>query len=180
MNKLKERLRLPQNEPPFEVWQKPAAVMINVAPGGEEPVILLTLRPAFMDEHAGQVAFPGGRFDPDADETLWQTAVRETQEEVGVVVRDHERVGYLEPIYVAASGYTVLPCVAQLDAVPSLAPAPDEVADAAWFALSEFERARTEVWHRGRRVPEFLLPWARVWGATARMLDRFLANPHWG
>lgn len=173
----KSRLNLPGQEPPFRVWAKPAAIMINLAPVRGQYAVLLTKRPTSLQEHAGQVACPGGHYEAGADPTLWDTAARENWEEVGIRVGPEQRVGYLEPIYVAASGYTVLPCVAEWERLPELCLQPAEVADAAWFTLSELLAARTEVWLRGQRAPEFHLPWARVWGATAKMLHRLLQNP---
>ncbi|MBX5467880.1 MAG: CoA pyrophosphatase [Firmicutes bacterium] len=166
---------LAQGVPPFRGWTKPAAVMAHLAPCVEGWAVLLIRRPSYLREHAGQVALPGGRFDPALDPDLWHTAVRESEEEVGLRVEPDQRLGYLDPIFIPASGYTVLPCVAAWPTRPQPRPQPAEVADWAWAPLAELRAVEHWVWRRETWVPEYPLAWARVWGATARILRQLLA-----
>jgi 8-oxo-dGTP pyrophosphatase MutT (NUDIX family) len=166
-----DRIALDQQMPDWRTWTRAAAVVLHLAPLREADWrVLLIWRPGGMREHGGQVACPGGGFDPKRDADLWQTAVRESEEEVGLKPRDEQRLGYLEPIYVAASGYTVLPCVVAWPFLPTVKAAPREVEDWRWVSLEELKTVEGRVWRRGEWVPDYPLAWRRVWGATARML----------
>ncbi|MCY0864449.1 MAG: CoA pyrophosphatase [Sulfobacillus sp.] len=170
-----------QREPQFHTWAKPAAVMVLIADVDQSPSVLLIRRPSALAEHAGQVACPGGRYDSTLDRSLWDTARRETVEEVGIAVTARERLGFLDPVFIPVTGYTILPAVARLRGVPTVVPAVAEVADWAWISLAELRRVRRMALVdsvRGRFwMPEFPTGWARVWGATARILDQLLHRP---
>lgn len=131
-----------------------------------------------MRRHAGQIACPGGRFDARTDHTLWDTAARETAEEVGVAVSRDALLGYLDPVHIRVSGFTLLPAVAGVDRAPAVVMCPEEVADYEWITLQELQHCR----QNGRadaddvmdRMPEFPLRWGRLWGATARVVGQLL------
>lgn len=171
--------RLLTAPPDFHYWAKPAAIMVMVAHDVFGPAVLLIRRPQSMGEHPGQIACPGGRHDPGRDRDLWETAVRETAEEVGVAVPDSAFRGYLAPVHISVTGYTLLPCVAVFNTPPLVQASSAEVAESQWVPLALLARHRRMVsraWQGNRvMVPEFPLPWALVWGATARVLDNFLA-----
>lgn len=95
----------------------PAAVLIPIVDRPGELAVLLTRRSANLQDHAGQVSFPGGRTDAgDAD--IVETALREAQEELGISPRQVEVVGCLQPIP-TLSGYAVTPVVGLLaDGIP--------------------------------------------------------------
>lgn len=142
------------------------------------PSVLLIRRPDTLTHHAGQLACPGGRFDPVIDHNLWDAAVRETAEEVGVMVSSDDCLGFLEPVHIRVTGYTLLPVVAFLPTQPVVSPAPDEVADYQWAALEELRACRrmSRVAANGLvyTLPEFPLAWGRLWGATAQVVDQLL------
>ncbi|PIE18708.1 MAG: hypothetical protein CSA66_04175 [Proteobacteria bacterium] len=106
-----------------------------------DPVVIVTLRPASLRRHGGEVCFPGGRPEPgDAD--LWETAVREAREELSIVAT--ERLGRLSSIPLYTSEFRLEPFVARVDA-SGLRPDPAEVA--AVYRLDPrdvFERAELE------------------------------------
>lgn len=142
------------------------------------PSVLLTSRPDTLTHHAGQIACPGGSFDPHLDHSLWDTARRETREEVGIDIASDALAGYLDPVYITVTGFTLLPAVTVLD-VPALVRAdPGEVQSYQWVALDEMRSVRrmSRVLAGGvsYRMPEFPLKWGRLWGATAKVMDQLL------
>src|SRR5215470_3643008 len=89
---------------------RPAAVLIPVVKRNGELTVLFTRRTAHLHDHAGQISFPGGRAEPgDADSA--QTAMRETQEEIGLAADRVEVLGE-QPQYITVTGYRVTPVVA--------------------------------------------------------------------
>jgi 8-oxo-dGTP pyrophosphatase MutT (NUDIX family) len=86
-----------------------AAVIVPIvlAP---EPRAILVLRAAHLNDHAGEVAFPGGKPEP-ADADLWATANREMEEEIGIAPAAIERAGELAPIFVLSGRYRIHPFV---------------------------------------------------------------------
>lgn len=165
----------------WTTWQKPAGVMVLLAPDPRNDIhVLLIRRPSHMTHHADQIAFPGGRYE-SADRTLWETAVRETHEEVGILIESSNFLGYLDPVFISVTQFTMLPIVAWLEGFPSLHLASSEVAEARWMSLaslqSEYRRGPSFTsTHVSMTLPEFTLPWARIWGATARVLEDLLGT----
>lgn len=137
------------------------------------PTVLLTLRSARLNSHAGQVSFPGGRIE--AGETPEQAALREAQEEVGLDPAMPEILGRL-PELMTGTGYLVTPVVALLRPPFVLTSDPGEVAEAFEYPLMRLldpaapERRRQEF--RGRMREFWVWPHDRhyIWGATASML----------
>jgi 8-oxo-dGTP pyrophosphatase MutT (NUDIX family) len=142
--------------------------------------VVLTKRRDDLGSHAGQISFPGGRKEPK--ETLLDTALRETEEEVGVAAADLEVLGALTPIYIPPSDYEVHPYVAWFSngGLPAFRPEPGEVAEVIETPLAVLldPAAKVEeVWEiRGQSiiVPFFAVREHKVWGATAVMLSEFV------
>ncbi|NHQ86441.1 CoA pyrophosphatase [Iodobacter sp. HSC-16F04] len=151
-----------------------AAVLIPLVLHPDGPTVLFTERAAHLSTHAGQVSFPGGAYETqDAD--LIATALRETQEEIGL---SPDRVAVMGSLaeYFTISRFRVTPVVGVLQPGFDLMPDPDEVADVFELPLSvlldtrRFERRMIE--RNGQRgFTNFLEHDGRVvWGATAGML----------
>ena len=164
-------------EPSFQSWRKPSAVMIILA-AGSDPRILLIARPRTLTYHAGQIAYPGGSFDARHDRTLWDTARRETLEEVGIAIPAESLAGFLDPVHIAVSGFTLCPIVAVVAEAPAVTPNPSEVSGYEWVSLRDLRAVRrmahfstpeSAYW-----LPEFGLTMGRLWGATARVTDQLL------
>lgn len=162
-------------EPP-----RPAAVLVPIVdhPGG--PTVLLTERTAHLHDHAGQVAFPGGRQDPQDTDAI-DTALRETVEEIGLARECVEIVGEL-PEYLTGTGYRVTPIVGVVRPGFSLRLDEFEVAEAFEVPLGflmdpRHHQLRRVRWEQGERV-FYAMPYAPqgagreyfIWGATAAML----------
>jgi 8-oxo-dGTP pyrophosphatase MutT (NUDIX family) len=157
-----------------------AAVLLLVYPdaAGANQLVLMR-RPDYSGPHSGQVALPGGR--RERDETLLQTALRETQEELGVDPGVVTVLGALSPLYVRASNHLVYPFVAASARRPDFEPCAREVAEVIEVSIERLrdrryrglEVVRFEAFGRVR-VPYFALPGARIWGATGMILGEFL------
>ena len=159
---------------------RPAAVLVPIIdhPGG--PTVLLTERTAHLHDHAGQVAFPGGRRDP-GDRDAVDTALRETVEEIGLSREHIEIIGEL-PEYVTGTGYRVTPIVGVVTPGFTLRLDDFEVAEAFEVPLvflmnpSHHERRRMVLGETDRlfySMPYRVASTGRehfIWGATAAML----------
>jgi len=159
---------------PAESALAAAAVLVGLVPRESGTAVLLTRRPEHMRQHAGQIAFPGGRVDP-LDRDPVATALRETEEEVGIAGELIEPLGYLDP-FATITGFRVLPVVARLDPDYQARPAPEEVAEAFEVPLdflldpANCEKVSGEFAGRVRHYWQFRFGPHRIWGATAAML----------
>lgn len=157
-----------------------AAVLVPIVQR-ERPTVLLTERTAHLSTHKGQVAFPGGRTDPE-DLDAAATALREAHEEVGLEPGRVEVLGSL-PIYVTGSSFIVTPVVALVRPGFALQPNPHEVADVFEvpldFLLNPAHHERHALEWQGLRREWFAMPYQDgerqryIWGATAAMLRNF-------
>ncbi len=155
---------------------QPAGVLIPVIERRPSPSVLLTRRSAGLRQHAGQVAFPGGRMEPgDAD--IAATALRETCEEVGIGAGQISVVGYLDPMP-TVTGYAVTAVVGIVSERAEVVIDENEV-DTAFevplaFLMDPRNRRETMRELRGYRLPvvEYRHSGQRIWGATAQIIKR--------
>ncbi|MDR0224877.1 MAG: CoA pyrophosphatase [Burkholderiaceae bacterium] len=190
---LRQRFSLPPSWSPEVVLEKrfsdrqptDAAVLVPIVLRSE-PTVLLTERTAHLSTHSGQVAFPGGKRDPE-DASAEATALREAHEEVGLASGDVEVLGTL-PIYTTGTAFLITPVVALVDPAARLAPNPYEVADVfevpLAFLLNPAHHERHAMVWNGVPREWFAIPYQDgdrqryIWGATAGMLRnlyRFLS-----
>ena len=141
------------------------------------PHLVLTRRTTALRRHSGQISLPGGRYDAD-DGSLLRTALRETEEELGVDPADLTIWGRLEPEYIVATHYALAPFVAFTPRRPAFRPAPAEVAEVIDLPLARVldpSTLKEEVWDfqgTPRRVSFYHHGAHKVWGATARILHQ--------
>jgi 8-oxo-dGTP pyrophosphatase MutT (NUDIX family) len=154
-----------------------SAVLLTLFLREKELLLLLTRRTERTRHHKGQIALPGGARDPE-DGSLWGTALREAEEEVGLHPADVELLGALSPLYVSASNFFVHPFVGWVQAPPTAwIAAPDEVAEVIELplrALTDPAVRAEATWplaDRVARVPHYVYGEQRVWGATAMILS---------
>jgi 8-oxo-dGTP pyrophosphatase MutT (NUDIX family) len=139
----------------------------------------LTRRTETLEDHKGQIALPGG--GREGDEPLEWTALRETQEELGVDPQSVEILGVLTPLYILHSDYFITPYVAARPDRPTFVPDPVEVAEVLEvpvLTLLDPAIRREEEWvlHGTlARVPFYQIGEHKVWGATAMVLSEFAA-----
>lgn len=134
------------------------------------------------DRHAGQVSFPGGSVDP-GDRDAAHTALRELEEEVGVLQNDVEILGALSPLYIPVSNFLVDPFVGWLDQRPRFILQESEVARVlelpfADFFTPEARRSGPRELVNGMTLsdtPYWSVGEEEVWGATAMMTGELVA-----
>ncbi len=159
-----------------------SAVMCLIYPAGNNWQVLLMRRREDGHAHSGQVSFPGGKHEPE-DETLLMTALRETQEEVGIDPVHIDVLGPLSPLYIPVSNFHVFPFVGFARTRPTVSLSVDEVsyiieAPLAWLT-DDNNKITTNVTSPAvpgliRNVKAYqLADGGIVWGATAMMLSEF-------
>jgi 8-oxo-dGTP pyrophosphatase MutT (NUDIX family) len=142
--------------------------------------VILTKRPDTMPSHRGDVAFPGGKFHPELDRHLLDSALREAEEEIGLHRDAVEVVGEMDTLSTVTTRFLVAPFIGLLRHRPVLTPHPEEVAGVFDVALAELladDVHREEYWGIGgmsRPVHFFELEDEVIWGVTARILASFL------
>ncbi len=151
----------------------PAAVLVPVVLH-EEPTVILTVRPQTLRQHAGQIAFPGGRVDP-GDTDAADAALREAEEEIALPRGAVEVIGTSDR-YRTVTGFEVTPVVGLVRPGVALAANPAEVA-AIFEAPLEYlirpdNQVRRTVEWQGRPRTYYEINWdgQRIWGATAAMI----------
>jgi 8-oxo-dGTP pyrophosphatase MutT (NUDIX family) len=149
---------------------KPAAVLIPVV-DRHEPTVLLTIRTQELASHAGQVAFPGGKIDPE-DESPVAAALREATEEIGLAPTLIEPLGYLD-LYLTFSGFRIVPTLARVRPDFTLRLNPREVTETfevplAFLMTPANLQRRSREW-KGIAREYYAIPFGDryIWGITA-------------
>lgn len=137
-------------------------------------------RPEYNGAHSGQISFPGGRYEAD-DQNLQTTALRETQEEIGVPVSDIEVAGKLSDLFIPPSNYIVSPYLGMAEKRPDFVPDPSEVAQVLEFDLTDFFKPEnrltkliTLIGGYTLETPCYIISGHVIWGATAMMVSEFV------
>jgi 8-oxo-dGTP pyrophosphatase MutT (NUDIX family) len=162
--------------PPGPRKLTPAAVLLPIV-SRDVPTVLFTRRTATLTKHAGQVSFPGGRVEAD-DLSPLETALRETQEEVGITSDFVSVAGFMEG-YETGTGFAILPVVGILHEGFALVPEPSEVAEIFEVPLAflldpkNCERQSAEWQGHKREFYAFNYGSHYIWGATAAILVAF-------
>jgi len=158
--------------------RRPAAVLLPLFRQQGRDFVLFTRRTQDVRHHRGEISFPGGgREAGDAD--LLETALRETEEELGIAPADVEVLGRLDD-FCSVHGYHVTPFVGRIASADGLRTDPGEIAEVIELSIEELCDPvifRTEDWnHRGRAHPVhfFSIGPHEVWGLTAAILLQFL------
>jgi 8-oxo-dGTP pyrophosphatase MutT (NUDIX family) len=160
-----------------------AAALVLLYPAAGDWHLPLTVRAGALRRHTGQVSLPGGGLD--TGESVEFAALREAQEEIGVVPGCVRVLGRLTSLHIPVSGYLLHPVLGIADARPDFRPDPREVERVLEVPLGTLQHPAT----RGREqrtitdggraigvdVPYFSIGNAHVWGATAMVLAEFLA-----
>lgn len=160
-----------------------ACVLVLLYPRNKDWHIVLIERMSNKrhDRHSGQISFPGGKLE-DRDPSLAAGALREANEEVGVIQEDIEILGQLTEMYIPVSNFLVHPFVGKLDYTPLFIPQPSEVKSILEVPLNILTDPktinRTELRISNdiilKNVPYYNFQNHIVWGATAMMLSEFL------
>ena len=172
--------------PPPGTDSRRAAVLVPVLLEPEGPRLVYTVRKGDLQDHAGQISFPGGSMEPD-DASLMETALREAEEEIDLSRDLVEIVGELEEMYIPPSNFRVSPFVGLLPPEAEMVLAPDEVEEIFTVSVDELLAPRTfrkVLWRRDGRdyeVPVFAVEESgrEIWGATAAMTAALLVRLGW-
>ncbi|RLD23978.1 MAG: coenzyme A pyrophosphatase [Bacteroidetes bacterium] len=156
---------------------RPGGVMILFYLKDEEIYFPLIQRPDYDGVHAKQMSFPGGKKD-DEDESLIITAIRETNEEIGVESGKIEVIGSLSELYIIASNFNVLPTIGIFGGLPDFLADEHEVDEVVEVKLTDLmddakqkEKPMTILQGITINAPYFDLNDKVVWGATAMILS---------
>lgn len=157
-----------------------SAVLILLYPDAAEQdrwKTVLMKRNEYPGAHSGQISFPGGRYEKE-DDNYRMTALRETEEEIGVSQQEIETIGKLSEIYVPASHFMIHPFVGYLRRRPAFTPDPTEVAELLEIPLRklfhEETKSETEILLKsGNKLtaPYYNVHGEVVWGATAMIIS---------
>lgn len=154
-----------------------SAVLILLYLKHHEPHITLIQRPVYDGAHSGQIAFPGGKVEKE-DTSIVHTALREANEEVGIITNDVDVLGQLTDVYIPVSNFLVSPIIGSIDYAPNFIPEPAEVADIIEMNVSYLTATEKLIPQKltlstGLKieVPTFQYQQKTIWGATALMLN---------
>jgi len=152
---------------------RPAAVLVPIVER-DVPTVLLTKRAEHLNEHAGQVSFPGGKIDP-TDVTPMDAALREADEEIGLKRDFIEPIGYLD-VYATGFGFRILPTLARVRPGFDLTISANEVDNVfevpLAFLMDPVNHKLGQKEFRGMQRSFYEMPFEQhyIWGATAGML----------
>lgn len=173
--------------PPPEGEPRRAAVLVPILMEPDGARLVYTVRCGHLNDHAGQISFPGGSVEPNDGSPL-ETALREAEEEIDLRPGLVEVVGALEDMYIPPSNFLVSPYVGLLPPEAEMVLAPDEVEEIFSVSLRHLMSPgalRRVIWRREGRdyeVPVFAAdgpPEREIWGATAAMTAALLVRLGW-
>lgn len=176
-----QKLMMPEGRivtPNYNENPTPCAVLLVLFESNNKIQFPLIRRPIYDGLHSGQMAFPGGKYEK-TDSDLIATALRETQEEIGIDPNLINILGTLSPLYIPITNMEILPVVGYVKIKPQFILNNFEVDELFEVDISDFlssETKKKENWNlRGNRVdvPYYYLEKQKVWGATAMILSEF-------
>ncbi len=160
-----------------EAVQRAAVLLLFYPDELNQTRFVLTERTVYQGTHSGQISFPGGKID-FGDNSLWQTALREANEEIGVVVDNIENIAELTDIYIPPSNFLVYPYVGIVRQPQTFVKEVKEVEKIIEIKLSDLLNGENETkgmvttsYAKNVYVPMYCFGDARVWGATAIILS---------
>ena len=163
-------------DPVLEHYGKNKLASILVVIYGKEPIIVMTEKPKHLKFHAGEISFPGGKFDP-GDSDLLETALRETREEIGLRISKNQVIGQLAPVVTLNSGFIILPFVSIIDKITLLS-ANSEVENILHIPLKSFLKTMADdqnpTHNRIQEMYTFEYQNKIIWGASARILKQIV------
>jgi len=158
-----------------------AAVLIPVyrSQDGELHIVMILRNPGGV--HGGQIAFPGGKHDPE-DETMLDTALREVREELGLIVERNDVLAELPMEQTRTTGYRVFPYLARIAVPARWQIAEREIAEIVDVKLTDLTRrdahdkmiGRFPNWQKAEQVSFYRIGEHRLWGLSYRILQPVL------
>lgn len=142
----------------------------------DPPKILMTKKSSHLKIHAGEIAFPGGKFEED-DDNLLHTAIRETKEELDLDIPKHQIIGQLEPVKTLNSNFTIVPFISIIDSLPTITcnSEVESILDIPVLPFLNTLRDDPDPSHNLiQEMYTFTFKEHIVWGASARMLKQIV------
>ncbi len=197
IKKIQERLQHPLPGQPAQLRMAPAsrrkymtapegvrraAVMATLFPKNEEwHIVFIERNKNDRDSHGGQISFPGGKAEPE-DGTMLKTALRETEEEVGIPQQEIKVLGSLSQVYIPVSNFNVYPYVGFLDFQPDYVIQEEEVSKVLEIPVAHFQNEAvirtTDIpineYLTLKNVPYYEVDNQVLWGATAMMMSELM------
>jgi 8-oxo-dGTP pyrophosphatase MutT (NUDIX family) len=154
-----------------------SSVLVIIHYNSSTPYLILTKRSSNIRAHPGEVCFPGGRFDHLIDRNLLDTAIRETHEELGLVINTEEILGCLQPVRTITSKFLIYPFVTiKHSTISPLYPSPEveKVIDAPFYdVLDSIDTdQRYSNIMSNEKMYKFKFDNEIIWGATSRILKQ--------
>ena len=152
----------------------PAAVLVIIHFHNDKPHIFLTKRSSKLKSHRGEISFPGGKY-VESDGTLLATALRETEEEIGIAFTPTQVLGSLRTVRTMTSNHFIVPFVTIQDILPKHRLAVgeiDKVIDAPLIETLRSIEPDTEHYRLAKDAFKFTCERSVIWGATARILKQ--------
>ncbi len=178
-NLMAPSVRFTGSEPVNRQNARLSSVLILIYPTHLNIVVPFMQRPNYKGAHGGQISLPGGKCE-GYDGSFWETALRETREELGIDTSNVEYMGELSMIYVHNSNYYVSPQVGFLPSRPVYNPNHFEVSEIFEVSVREFflpqnvkKFSKTENGFN-LEAPYFDAKGRQIWGATAMILSEFI------
>ena len=156
---------------------KPSAVLILLFFKNDNWNFFLTKRSQNVNHHKGQISLPGGV--QEKKESLQKTAVRETEEEIGIPSQDIQIIGHLSPFYVPVSNFKISPFIGWMKKRPDIRTHDKEVEKVFSVSIDEFILTSTQKTKYDKlngqmvKIPYFDIDNEIVWGATSIILSEF-------
>lgn len=172
-------VRFTEKHPLNKENAKYSSVLILVYPTHHNIVVPFIQRPDYPGVHGGQISLPGGKCESE-DGSFWETALRETREELGIDTSRIEFLGELSHIYIPNSNYIVSPQVGFLCQRPVFNPNHFEVAEIFEVSVKDFflpqkiKRFEKEINAHKLVAPYFDANGKQIWGATAMILSEMI------
>lgn len=163
----------PVIQKPTEAHPQKAAVLVLLYPKHNKTHVLMTKRAFHLKSHAGEIGFPGGVYEEEADQDLLATALRETREEIGARI-DRSTVIAQLPIVNTRLGFEVTPFVSVLSESQEFEPEEDEVEEILEIPFTSLlaTQQRDAGFSPEKNRVMYLFKHHRIWGASAKILQK--------
>ena len=155
-----------------------SSILMLIYPKNHQLYTVFMHRTDHGGKHGGQISFPGGR-NETADKSLWHTALRETQEEIGIDTEQITYLGSLSNLFIPVSNYNVTPFLGYMAKLPRFSLNPDEVREIITVPLNSLKNPENKgfyTFYNGERTinaPCYIFNGYKVWGATAMIISEF-------
>jgi 8-oxo-dGTP pyrophosphatase MutT (NUDIX family) len=165
-------------EEAIEKQAKTAGILILVTKMDEDFHFLMIQRTTYDGAHSGQMAFPGGKKEPQ-DASILDTAIRECYEEIGIHVSKSDILGALTPLFIPVSHFVVYPFLAYIDSPLQLIKDTTEVEEIYLFNIQDFFKSENiqdfsfQIQNQTMTVPSYRFKEQTVWGASAMILSEW-------